>query len=131
LPGARSPTLQLLENPQGVRSMVDIVREASAFAKKFLRTGKGSADGVDNINIMPAPESAATLSATDNVNGGAVQRSDAEQRLASLLKQQAKLAEDVSEQGEKAYLLVVSEIAKAQAEVTAEQQAGARHGWTH
>jgi hypothetical protein len=89
-----------------------VVREATAFAKQFLRTGKGSA-AVEAVSV-PAM-----------MNGG--QRTEAEQRLASLLKQQMELAEDVTPAGEKAYALIVSEIARVQAEVTAEKQMEAQH----
>jgi hypothetical protein len=43
LPLSRAPTLQLLEDPSRVRSMEDVVGEASAFARRFLKTGVGSA----------------------------------------------------------------------------------------
>jgi hypothetical protein len=103
LPGSRSPRFEWAEHPERVRPLVDVKRDASAFAKEFLRTGRGSAG-------VAAP------------NGAPVQRTDAEARLVGLLKQQMELAEDVTPAGEKAYALIVSEIAKAQAEVTAEKQ---------
>jgi hypothetical protein len=49
----------------------------------------------------------------------------AEQRLRSLLKLQAMLAEDGSPEGEAAYLRCVTELARVQAEITAQQQKAA------
>jgi hypothetical protein len=112
LPGSRCPRLEWTEQPERTRPMVDVVADASTFAKQFLRTGKSSSGAVvadvDNINIRPT-----------NGQSEATPRTDAEVRLASLLKQQAKLAEDVSPEGERAYLVVVSEIARVQGEIDA------------
>jgi hypothetical protein len=107
LPGARSPRLEWAEAPERVRPMLDVVREASSFAKEFLRTGKGSA-GVEVAVAMPV------------INGGP--RTEAEQKLASLLRRQVELSEDMSLQGEREYERVVEQIAKVQAEITAEKQ---------
>jgi hypothetical protein len=52
-------------------------------------------------------------------------------RLASLLKQQALLAEDATPEGEAEYLRVVSEIARVQAEVSAQQQKAANGKGRH
>jgi hypothetical protein len=108
LPGSRSPRFEWAEHPERVRPLVDVVRDASAFAKEFLRTGKGSAGVV-------AP------------HGEPVQRTDAEVRLGSLLKRQAELAEDMSPQGEISYRAVVEQIAQVQAEITATKQMEAQH----
>jgi hypothetical protein len=118
LPLSRAPTLQLMEDPARVRPMVDVVRDASEFARRFLRTGKGSA-GVEHVSYQYG---------TSVMNGGGepVQRSDAEQRLSKLLAQMAKAAEDVTPAGEQEYLRIMGEVQKAQAEVTAEQQV--QHG---
>jgi hypothetical protein len=112
LPGSRSPRLEWAEAPERVRPMAEVVREASSFAKQFLRTGKGSA-GVEVAVAMPA------------INGGP--RTEAEARLASLLKRQIELAEDMSLQGEREYERVVEQIAAVQAEITAEQQVESQH----
>jgi hypothetical protein len=98
--------------------MVDVVRDASEFAKQFLRTGKGSAA----VEATVAP----TMPA---MNGGEpAQRSTSEQRLGALLKQMAELAEDVTPQGEQAYARVVSEVAQVEAELAAQQQVERQHG---
>jgi hypothetical protein len=124
LPLSRAPTLQLLEDPARVRPMVDVVADASAFAKQFLRTGKGSA-GVPTPNLEAATNGGVSINHTVIA---APQRSDAEQRLSDLLKQMSKLAEDGSPEGERRYLEVVSQVAQVQAEITAQQQVEAQHG---
>jgi hypothetical protein len=125
LPGSRSPTFQQAEDPARVRPMGDVVADASAFAKQFLRTGKGSAgNGGDNITSTMAPSTNGG-GYVDNIN--IKQRSDAEQRLSALLRQMSKLAEDVTPAGEAEYLRVVGEVARVQAEVAAQQQMETQH----
>jgi hypothetical protein len=124
LPGGRCPRMEWVEEPARTRAMVDVVRDASEFAKNFLRTGKGSAQdfgsGASEVRQAQSRQSA---------NGGEpVQRSEAEQRLSDLLKQMSRLAEDVTPAGEAEYLRVVSEIARVQAEVAAQQQMERQHG---
>jgi hypothetical protein len=150
LPGSRSPTLQLAQNPAGVREMSAVVADATAFAKKLLWTGKGSADeravaeGVQHLAVAGGSDSegvhvaAATVEVPANGQGdeqdfapagrevSPVPLSEAEARLAYLLRQQATLAEDVSPQGEEAYARCVAEIVQAQAVVSAEQTVGAQ-----
>jgi hypothetical protein len=115
LPGSRAPTLQLLEDPSRVPSMSETVCNASAFARTFLRTGKGSAvvEGVQHQAVT---------------NGVPGQRTDAEQQLSDLLVQMAKLAEDSSPAGEQRYLELVSQVAAVQAEVAAQQQVERQNG---
>jgi hypothetical protein len=129
LPGSRSPTLQLAEDPSRVRPMVDIVREASEFARRFLKTGVGSA--AVEVVAIPVPTNGQGEARIRNAPPGrevpfAPQRTGAEQRLSDLLVQMAKLAEDVTPAGEAEYLRVVGEVAKVQAEVAAEQKVGAQ-----
>jgi hypothetical protein len=136
LPGSRAPTLQLAENPSRVRPLLDVVTDASAFAKNFLRTGKGSATVEVVATPVPAngqghgpgtpqlgkpPSDLAAREHADFSAWGAKvqQRTGAEQRLSDLLIQMSKLAEDGSEEGERRYHEVVGEIAKLQ---------GAQHG---
>jgi hypothetical protein len=119
LPLSRAPTLQLLEDPARVQPMADVVREASEFARRFLKTGVGSAAVVATGD--------ANASASTNGHGEPPQRSDAEQRLSDLLKQMAKLAEDVTPAGEAEYLRVVGEVSRVQAEVAAQQAVEAQH----
>jgi hypothetical protein len=103
-----------MEAPQRTRPLLDVVRDASALAKQFLRTGKSSAGAMPETDTVPV------------MNGG--QRTDAEQRLASLLKRQVEIAEDVTPAGDAAYQRIVSEIAQVQAEITATKQMEAQRG---
>jgi hypothetical protein len=120
LPGARAPTLQLLEDPSRVRPMVDVVRDASEFARQFLRTGKGSAahaasEGVPHQTVADVAPGATTNGAETPV-----------QRLAALLKQQAELAEDPTREAE--YQSVVAAIAQAQTELDSARKMEQQHG---
>jgi hypothetical protein len=118
LPGGRAPRLEWLEEPERTRAMVDVVADASAFARQFMRTGKSSS--TVEATAVPVPST--------NGQGEAPPRSAAEQRLVELLKKQAELAENVTPQGEAEYQLIVREIAQAQAEVTATKQMEQQHG---
>jgi hypothetical protein len=132
LPGSRSPTLQLAEDPMRVRPMADVVADASAFAKQFLHTGKSSSAGAPDQKDAPHGQMRVADAQPKQavINGEALQRTDAEQRLSDLRVQMAKLAEDVTPAGEAEYLRVVAEMAKVDAEVRAEQKVGAQqhHG---
>jgi hypothetical protein len=111
LPGSRCPRLEWMENPARTRPMMDVVRDASEFARQFLRTGKSS--GAVEVVAAPLPA----------MNGGEpVQCSEAEQRLADLLREQNRLAEDVTPAGEAEYRRVVAAIAAVQDEITATKQ---------
>jgi hypothetical protein len=115
LPGSRCPRLEWMELPERTRPMVDVVHDASEFAKRFLRTGKSS-------SAMSA------VAPTPVTNGGEPpQRTEAEQRLAGLLKRQAELAEDVSPAGEAEYQRNVSEIARVQTEIDAAKRVEQQH----
>src|SRR6516164_2209310 len=118
LPGSKCPRLEWMEIPERTRPMVDVVRDSSEFARQFMRTGKGSAA------VEPVQQQAVAPSVPGNGPGEPVQRTEAEQRLSDLLVQMSKLAEDVTPAGDQAYAAVVSELAKVQAEVSAEQQVG-------
>jgi hypothetical protein len=113
-PGGRCPSVQLTNLQQEIKSVTTVCAEASALASSIMRTGR-STSHVDPVAVFI------------NGQGEPRQRTAAEQRLASLLKQQMELAEDVTPAGEKAYALIVSEIVKAQAEVTAEKSMEAQH----
>jgi hypothetical protein len=114
LPGSRCPRVEWLEQPERTRPMVDVVRDASEFAKRFLRTGKSSSA----VEVVAVP--------LLTMNGG--ERSDAEQRLASLLKKQAELEGDLSLQGEREYQRVVAAIAAVQTEIDAARKMETQNG---
>jgi hypothetical protein len=81
LPGSRPPTLQLAEDPARVRSLNDVVRDASEFARRFLHTGKGSAGGPNG------PPMTATNGGDFGSGASEPQRTDAERRRGELWRQ--------------------------------------------
>ena len=108
LPGSKCPRLEWMELPSNTRPMVDVVRDASEFARQFMRSGKSSS--AVEATAVPVPAT----------NGGeAPQRTESEQQLGALLKRMAELAEDVTPQGEQEYLQVVAAIARVQGEIDA------------
>jgi hypothetical protein len=119
LPGSRCPRLENMELPERTRPLVDVVRDASEFAKRFLRTGKGSA-------TVEATET--NVSVATNGQGEPLPRTEAEQKLGALLRRQHELSEDVSPQGEQEYRRIVSEIARVQDEITATKQMESQYG---
>jgi hypothetical protein len=121
LPGSRAPRLDLLEDPARVRPMVEVIRDASEFARQFLRTGKGSAAAamLEGVPHQIVADSGALRG--EVTNGG-----DPVQRLAALLKQQAELAEDPTREAE--YQSVVAAIAQAQTEMDAARRMEQQHG---
>jgi hypothetical protein len=111
-PGGQSPTLQLLGTPERTQPLVDRFREGTAVAVRVMREGKSTsgkpaagpnfADGVpDFMRAEPPPRSAA------------------QERLGQLLADQARLANDISPDGEAKYQRVVAEIATLQGEIEA------------
>jgi hypothetical protein len=121
LPGSRAPTFQLAEDPARVRPMVDIVREASEFARRFLRTGQGSSaiGHTQNISTVSPP--------IPTNGGGAAARSEVQQRYDALLVQMDRLRQDPTPAGEAEYLRVVGELTKVSAELEAQRQVEAQH----
>jgi hypothetical protein len=112
-PGARCPRHELVHLPEKIIPLPDVLKQASEHASNIMRGIKSTNGGLETS--APA------------VNGGETVRSPAEQRLGALLKKQAAMVEDTSVD-EAAYARLVSEIAEAQAEVTATKQIGAQHG---
>jgi predicted nucleic-acid-binding protein len=117
-PGGQSPTLQLLGTPEKTQPLVDKFREGTAVASRIMREGKSTsgkpaagpsfADGVpDFMRAEPPPRSAA------------------QERLGQLLADQARLANDISPDGEAKYQRVVAEIATLQGEIEAARSAAA------
>jgi hypothetical protein len=114
-PGAKCPRFELVHMQDKITPFADVLKQATAHASNILR-GKPIAAPID-----------VSVPVTTNGQGEAPQRTDAEARLASLLKRQAELAEDLSPAGEVAYRAQMEFVRQAQDEVTAEQQLGARH----
>jgi hypothetical protein len=100
-PGGQSPSLQLTGLPEKVMPLVDVLKEASAFASNILRAGKVGA----STTSIPMPATA----------------SSAQERLSKLLARQSALAADQTPEGEAEYAKVVGEIAHVHAELEAER----------
>jgi hypothetical protein len=98
LPGAKSPTFQLVGQPDKVTPLTTVLAEASRYASELMRAGTVATPSAS------APETTGT-------------RSSAQVRLSALLARQAELAEDQTPEGEKAYQELIAELAVVSAEV--------------
>lgn len=107
-PGGRSPHFNLTLQPERITPLADVLRDASRMASEVMRTGRAS--GAVPISAVPVPPA---------LSGEAPERTEAEKRLAALLKQQLELSEDVTPAGEEKYVACVAEITKVQAEIDA------------
>jgi hypothetical protein len=138
LPGGVCPRLEWTMQPEKITPFATALRAASRFAVDMMGgldplmaaspsgTGKGSA-AVEPAQHQPVADS--ELRGAQATNGSETpQRTQAEVRLASLLLEQNRLAEDVSEQGEARYQEVVREIVRVQDEITATQRMEQQHG---
>jgi hypothetical protein len=114
LPGAKAPSLELINNPGAVKPLRDLVAEASALGAEFMRTGAPSGAAV----VAPISEGIPAFALKDRPPPSA-----AETKLAGLLKRQQQLANDATEAGERAYQDCIAEIVQAQAEVDAQNGA--------
>jgi hypothetical protein len=112
-PGSKCPRFELIHTQDKITPFVDVLKQATTHAGSILR-GKPIAAPID-----------VSVPVTTNGQGEAPQRTEAQIRLASLLKKQAELAENVTPAGEAAYRAQMELIRQAQDEVTAEQQLGA------
>jgi hypothetical protein len=97
-PGAVCPRNEVRGRPLDITSFADALRAASKFAVDMM---KGKLDPL---------ASDAAQKGTDNISSGPV-RTDQQERLAELLREQARLAEDMTPAGEAAYQAVVAQIA--------------------
>jgi hypothetical protein len=107
-PGGKAPTLQLLNLPDQVSSLVSVLAEASALASQIMKTGRSTSGRI----IAPVEGVPMALRA-DRVS------TPAETRLAALLAKQADAALDLSPDGEKKYHDLIAEIAIAQSAMSA------------
>jgi hypothetical protein len=107
-PGGRCPRLELTLQPDRIPSLGDVLRAGTRMASEVMRTGRAS--GAIPISAVPIPPA---------VLREAPERTEAERKLAALLKEQHDLSEDVSPAGEEKYAACVSQIAQVQAEIDA------------
>jgi hypothetical protein len=103
-PGAVCPRNEWRGMPEKITPFADALRAASKFAVDMMR-GK-----LDPLAALPPAANGQTIHTDEAASPGPV-RSEQQERLATLLKEQARLAEDSSPQGEAAYQQVVAEIA--------------------
>ena len=99
-PGAACPRNEVRGRPLDITPFADALRAASKFAVDMM---KGN---LDPLAALPPDTSTADIPQSP----GPV-RSDQQERLAALLKEQARLAEDMTPAGEAAYQAVVAQIA--------------------
>ena len=99
-PGAVCPRNEVRGRPLDITPFADALRAASKFAVDMMK-GK-----LDPLAALPPP----TSTIDETASPGPV-RSDQQERLAALLKEQARLAEDMTPAGEAAYQEVVKQIA--------------------
>ncbi|MFO1099738.1 MAG: hypothetical protein U1E81_16095 [Xanthobacteraceae bacterium] len=116
-PGGKSPAIELALQPGAIRPLVDVLREASQHAGEIMKTGRAS--GVVPVAMVPIPPQA---------GGKPRERTDAEARLAALLKKQIELAEDVSPHGDELYAANLAEIVKVQSEIDEFRSLAAKGG---
>jgi hypothetical protein len=106
-PGAVCPRNEWRGIPDKITPFADALRAASKFAVDMMR-GK-----LDPLTAVP-PASNGQSAHTDEAAAPGPVRSDQQERIAELLKQQAILAADMSPEGEVKYQAVVAEIATLQ-----------------
>ena len=106
-PGAVCPRNEVRGRPLDITPFADALRAASKYAVEMMR-GK-----LDPLAALPPASDVAHEQHLPSGNGetpGPV-RSDQQEQLAALLKEQARLAEDFTPQGEEAYKQIVAQIA--------------------
>ena len=105
-PGAVCPRNEVRGRPLDITPFADALRAASKYAVEMMR-GK-----LDPLAALPPADAAngQTIHTNETPSPGPV-RSDQQERLAALLKEQARLAEDMTPAGEAAYQAVVAQIA--------------------
>jgi hypothetical protein len=99
-PGAVCPRNEWRGMPEKITPFADALRQASKFAVDMMR-GK-----LDPLTAVPP-----VTATTDEPTASGPVRSEQQERIAELLKQQAILAADMSPEGEVKYQAVVAEIA--------------------
>jgi hypothetical protein len=103
-PGGQCPRLELVNLPESIPPIVNVLRDAANYASQVMRTGKGTPPA--GATVVHVPDATTPP-----------QRTAAQERLNQLLQQQMKLSMNPAD--EQAYLAVVAEIAEVSAEVDA------------
>jgi len=110
-PGGKSPRLELRGVPDQITPLAEMAQQASKLASEIMRTGR-STSGATIVATVVDGVPAALLKEPPPLTAQ-------QQRLAELNGELARLANDVSAEGEKAYQACVAEIAKVQIETGA------------
>jgi len=133
-PGGASPRLELRDLPEKAMPLADVLREASAFAGKLMREGKGAAlpviteptppatNGDDRGHYLPlaSNDHSAAAPAEPLPDSAAPQpKGAAEERLTALLARQNELAakSEMSPHDDAEYASTVQQIALVSAEI--------------
>jgi hypothetical protein len=112
-PGAPVPRFELTHLPERIPALTAVLQQATEHASNILR---GKRPGAPGVEISTPVAVAAPV-----VNGNAVPRTAAQERLSDLNSQLVKLGEDMTPAGEQEYQRVVSEIAQVQGQIAKEQ----------
>jgi hypothetical protein len=107
-PGGQCPRMDLVNLPESIPPIVNVLRDAGNYASQVMRTGKGAATAI-------APPAAANAPPP---------KTEAEERLSKLLARQFALA-DAGPAGEAEYMAVVAEVTAVSAEIEAAKGAAA------
>jgi hypothetical protein len=113
LPGAKSPRIELILQPNKIVPFATALKRASEFAVKTLRS-EIKAPGEFRSEPAPAGPNGSPAPPRDC--------SEAEERMRALLEQQYKLSLDVSAEGEAAYLACVAETKILDGEIRAARE---------
>jgi hypothetical protein len=132
-PGGKDPRIELMGQPNLIEPFTSVLERGTKLASEIMRTGRSTA----NVNGAPAPVAAvppaveipAAPAAASQPNGnpfdasGAAvrERTPSEERLGSLLAEMARLADDISPEGEAKYLRIQEEVAAVQDQINAER----------
>lgn len=107
-PGGKSPTAQLMLQPDRIVPLAELLRDGSRMASEIMKTGKAS--GTIAVTDVPPP-----LSITGGVSEEL--RTDDERELSALLMEQLRLSEDVSPAGEQRYQEHIAKIVAVQSRI--------------
>ena len=114
LPGGQSPRLELINNPNAVKPMVEVFAAATKCATEILKTGKSTSGEIVQTNI--AENGVPVFARKDKPPLTASQ-----QELSQLLARMALLAQQTSPEAEQEYFRTVKRVGELQALVDAEQ----------
>lgn len=122
-PGGQAPTIEMRGLPERIVPLSELLRTASAWASDRMRGRSPAVPAAAHVVATSASAIESIQSLTEPVR--AQPRSEAEQRLAGLLSQMARLA--MAPNSDEEYADVVRQVAATQGEIAASQSNGATH----